>query len=212
MQQPIEVEAGPGLGPRRHRRDRHGHDGLRLPPAAVLLGQGLPAHRGVRPQKRPGQNSKGNPYLKAALAQMATGAVKTDTFLGERYRRLIKRMPKVKALVALQRSILIIIFHLLADPTTGFTDLGPDFYTRRINLARRTSQLTCQLQALGYTVEITSPKPPKTPPQPTPPPGHHLVVPSLISARQIKQVEPVVPFARPRLCFRSESTDSRNIF
>jgi len=86
---------------------------------------------------------------------MAIGATKTDTFLGERYRRLIKRMPKAKALVALQRSILIIIFHLLNDPTTEFTDLGPDFYTRRIDLARRTNQLTRQLQALGYTVELT---------------------------------------------------------
>jgi transposase len=104
------------------------------------------------------KTGKGNPYLKAALAQMAIGATKTDTFLGERYRRLIKRMPKTKALVALQRSILIIIFHLLNDPTTEFTDLGPDFYTRRIDLARRTNQLTRQLQALGYTVELTPAK------------------------------------------------------
>jgi transposase len=101
---------------------------------------------------------KGNPYLKAALAQMATGAAKTGTFPGERYRRLVKRMPKAKALVALQRSILIIIFHLLADPTTEFTDLGPDFYTRRIDLARRTNQLTRQLQALGYHVQLTPTK------------------------------------------------------
>ncbi len=64
-------------------------------------------------------------------------------------------MPRAKALVALQRSILIIIFHLLADPTAKFTDLGPDFYTRRINLARRTNHLTQQLQALGYNVQLT---------------------------------------------------------
>jgi transposase len=104
------------------------------------------------------KTGKGNPYLKAALAQMATGAAKTDTFLGQRYRRLVKRMPKAKALVALQRSILIIIFHLLADPTTEFTDLGPDYYTRRIDLARRTHHLTRQLQALGYHVELTPAK------------------------------------------------------
>ena len=65
------------------------------------------------------RTGKGNPYLKSALAQIATGAAKTDTFLGERYRRLIKRMPKAKALVALQRSILVIFFHLLADPTAS---------------------------------------------------------------------------------------------
>jgi transposase len=116
--------------------------------------------RTVQSGRRNGRakTGKGNPYLKAALAQMATGAAKTDTFLGERYRRLVKRMPKAKALVALQRSILTIIFHLLADPTTEFTDLGPDYYTRRIDLTRRTNQLTRQLQALGYTVELTPTK------------------------------------------------------
>ena len=116
--------------------------------------------RTVQSGRRNGRakTGKGNPYLKAALAQMATGAAKTNTFLGERYRRLVKRMPKAKALVALQRSILIIIFHLLADPTAEFTDLGPDYYTRRIDLTRRTHQLTRQLQALGYTVELTPTK------------------------------------------------------
>jgi transposase len=100
---------------------------------------------------------RGNPYLKSALAQIATGAAKTDTFLGERYRRLIKRMPKAKALVALQRSILVIIFHLLADPTAEFTDLGSDFYQRRIDRARRTTHLLRQLHALGYQVQLTEP-------------------------------------------------------
>jgi transposase len=118
------------------------------------------APRTVQSGRKKGRakTGKGNPYLKAALAQMAIGAAKTDTFLGERYRRLVKRMPKAKALVALQRSILTIIFHLLADPTTEFTDLGPDFYTRRLDLARHTNHLTRQLQALGYNVELTPTK------------------------------------------------------
>jgi transposase len=101
------------------------------------------------------RTGKGNPYLKSALAQIATGAAKTDTFLGERYRRLIKRMPKAKALVALQRSILVIFFHLLADPTAEFTDLGTDFYAKRIDRSRRTTHLLRQLHALGYQVQLT---------------------------------------------------------
>jgi transposase len=115
------------------------------------------APRTVQSGRKTGRarTGKGNPYLRSALAQMATGAAKTDTFLGERYRRLIKRMPKAKALVALQRSILVIIFHLLADPTVEFTDLGPDFYTRRIDRARRASHLMRQLHALGYQVQLT---------------------------------------------------------
>jgi transposase len=101
------------------------------------------------------RTGKGNPYLKSALAQIATGAAKTDTFLGARYRRLSKRMPKAKALVALQRSILVIIFQLLADPSTEFTDLGSDFYAKRIDRARRTTHLLRQLHALGYLVQLT---------------------------------------------------------
>jgi transposase len=115
------------------------------------------APRTVQSGRKTGRarTGRGNRYLKAALAQMAMGAAKTDTFLGERYRRLVKRMPKAKALAALQRSILVIIFHLLADPTAEFVDLGPDHYTRRIDRARRTTQLTRQLQALGYQVQLT---------------------------------------------------------
>ena len=115
------------------------------------------APRTVQSGRKTGRarTGKGNPYLKAALAQMAMGAAKTDTFLGERYRRLIKRMPKAKALVALQRSILVIIFQLLADPTAEFTDLGPDHYTRRLDRTRRTTHLMRQLNALGYQVQLT---------------------------------------------------------
>ena len=98
---------------------------------------------------------QGNPYLKAALGQMAAGAAKTDTFLGERYRRLIKRMPKAKALAAIERSILVIIFHLLADPSATFTDLGADFYARRIDMRRRTDHLVHQLEALGHRVTLS---------------------------------------------------------
>ena len=115
------------------------------------------APRTVQSGRRTGRarTGRGNPYLKSALAQIAIGAAKTDTFLGERYRRLIKRMPKAKALVALQRSILVIFFHLLADPTAEFTDLGADFYQRRIDRARRTTHLLRQLHALGYDVQLT---------------------------------------------------------
>jgi transposase len=99
---------------------------------------------------------KGNPYLKAVLGQMAMGAAKTDTFLGARYRRLIKRMPKAKALAAIERSILMIIFNLLADPAATFNDLGADYYDKRLDKARRTRNLVDQLEALGHTVTLTT--------------------------------------------------------
>ena len=67
-----------------------------------------------------GRTGKGNPYLKGILGGAAAAAAKTDTFLGERYRRLVKRIGKLKALVAVARSILVIIWHLLADPTARY--------------------------------------------------------------------------------------------
>jgi transposase len=101
---------------------------------------------------RAGATGKGNPYLKAALGEAATAAAKTDTFLGERYRRLVRRIGKLKALVAIARSILVIVWHLLADPTARFHDLGADYYTSRIDKARKTRSLVHQLEALGHKV------------------------------------------------------------
>jgi hypothetical protein len=63
-------------------------------------------------------------------------------------------MPKGKALVALARSILTIIWHLLADPAARYTDLGADFHTRRLDTGRKTRSLIHQLEALGHKVTL----------------------------------------------------------
>jgi len=103
---------------------------------------------------RAGTTGKGNPYLKAALGEAATAAAKTDTLLGERYRRLVRRIGKLKALVAVARSILVIVWHLLADPTARFHDLGADYYASRIDQSRKTRNLVRQLEALGHKVTL----------------------------------------------------------
>ena len=126
--------------------------------AARLCSWAKVAPRTVQSGRRTGKatTGKGNPYLKSALGQMANGAAKTNTFLGQRYRRLIKRMPKTKALVATQRSILVIIYHLLADPTTPYQELGADYYANRLDTQRRTRNLVAQLEALGHQVTLTT--------------------------------------------------------
>lgn len=106
------------------------------------------------PRSRGAKTGKGNPYLKAVLGEAAAAAARTDTFLGARYRRLVKRMGKLKALVAIERSILVIVWHLLADPNARFVDLGPDFYERRIDKDRKTRDLVRQLTALGHEVTL----------------------------------------------------------
>jgi transposase len=57
-----------------------------------------------------------------------------------------------KANVAIGRSILVIVWHLLSDPYARYADLGPDFYAGRIDPDRRRREHVRQLEALGYTV------------------------------------------------------------
>src|SRR6202008_4374852 len=103
---------------------------------------------------RGGKTGKGNPYLKGVLGEAVAAAAKTNTFLGERYRRVVKRRGKLKALVAVARSILVIVWHLLADPTARYNTLAPDSHTSRANTGRKISNLTRQLEALGHTVTL----------------------------------------------------------
>ena len=61
---------------------------------------------------------------------------------------------RLLALVAIERSILVIVWHLLADPAARYHDLGSDFYARRINKSRRIRNLVHQLEALGNHVTL----------------------------------------------------------
>src|SRR5205807_1777383 len=98
----------------------------------------------------------GNPYLKGVLGEAAAAAARTQTFLGERYRRLAKRVGKLKALVAVARSILVIVWHLLANPSARFRDLGADFFVTRGNNDRKLRSLVHQLEVLlGRKVTLT---------------------------------------------------------
>jgi hypothetical protein len=110
----------------------------------------VPAHYPVRA----GKTGKGNPYLKGALGEAAAAAAKTDTFLGQRYRRIAKRRGKLKALVAVARSILVVIWHLLANPAARFRDLGADYHTNRIAIEPRLRNHIAQLAAMGYHVTL----------------------------------------------------------
>jgi transposase len=106
-------------------------------------------------RSRAGHTGKGNPYLRGLLGEAAAAAGKTDTFLGERYRRLVKRRGKLKALVAIARSILVIVWHLLADPAARYHDLGAGYYASRVDKNRKMRNHIRQLEALGYTVTLT---------------------------------------------------------
>ncbi len=105
-------------------------------------------------RKGTGATGHGNPYLARVLGEAAVAAGKTDTFLGERYRRIARRRGKKRAIVAVGRSILTIIWHLLSDPAATFIDLGTGFYDTRLGTERAKRNHVRQLEALGYHVTL----------------------------------------------------------
>jgi transposase len=132
-----------------------GVDMTRFPTPAHLAGwakfaPGVKESAGRR--KGRGSTGHGNRYLARVLGQVAVTAARTSTFLGERYRRVARRRGAKRAIVAVGRSVLTIIWHLLSDPAAGFRDLGADFYLSRSDTERRKRNHIHQLEALGYRV------------------------------------------------------------
>ena len=107
------------------------------------------------PRSRGGKKGHGNTYLRSSLGQAAIGAARTATFLGERYGRIARRRGKVKAQVAVARSILVVIWHLLADPAARYTDLGPDYVARRTDRDKKIRNHVRGLRAMGLEVTLT---------------------------------------------------------
>ncbi len=94
----------------------------------------------------------GNSYLKAALGTVALTAArqKKDTFLARRYRRIRSRRGGPRALVAIERTVLTAIWHML---TTGQAWDEP--HPRPRNPEHTKNHALKALHDLGYTVELT---------------------------------------------------------
>lgn len=121
----------------------------------MLLGSFRPEHQRIRrTQERQQRDGHGSRYLAAILGEAAISAGKTDTFLGERYRRIARRRGKKKAIVAVGRSIIVIVWHLLSDPDARYKDLGSGFYDSRLNTSVQKRNHVRQLEALGYKVTL----------------------------------------------------------
>jgi transposase len=147
----------PGVGPAAARAiiAEIGLDMRRFPTPAHLAGwarfaPGVKESAGRK--KGNASTGHGNPYLARVLGQIAVGAARTNTFLGERYRRIARRRGAKRAIVAVGRSVLTIIWHLLSDPEARFHDLGADSYDTHTNTERRKRNHIRQLEALGYKV------------------------------------------------------------
>lgn len=106
-------------------------------------------------KKKGNSTGKGNPWLAGTLGEVVAAIARTNTFLGERYRRLTRRRGKKRAIVAVGNSVLTIIWHLLSDPDARYHDLGSGYHESRVNTQRRQRDLIRQLEQLtGQKVDL----------------------------------------------------------
>src|SRR5216683_1191305 len=103
-----------------------------------------------------GRTGKGSPYLRGALGAAVMTAANTDTFLGERYRRIARRRGKQKAIVAVARTICEIACLIIGDPGFRYIELGAGYYAGR-DPQRQTRNKIRELEKLnpGMTVTLT---------------------------------------------------------
>ena len=99
---------------------------------------------------------RGNPWLRAALVEAAHAAARAKhTYLATQYRRLTGRRGPKKAAVAVARSIIVIVYHLLAR-RSAYADLGTSYLNERDQQASE-RRLVQRLEALGYIVHLERP-------------------------------------------------------
>jgi transposase len=110
-------------------------------------------------RRKGGSTGKGNPWLAGTLGEIVAATARTDTFLGERYRRLVRRRGKKRAVVAVGNSVLTIIWHLLSDPDARYHDLGADYHQSRLDKGRRQRDLIRQLEHLTGQKVTLQPSP-----------------------------------------------------
>jgi len=101
-----------------------------------------------------GRTRKGNRWLRAALIQAAHAAGRTQTYLGEQYRRIGKRRGKKRAAVAVGHSILVIFYHMML---TGehYQEKGVEYFQER-DKQRHERRLIQRLERMGYQVTLRS--------------------------------------------------------
>lgn len=100
-----------------------------------------------------GKSTKGNPYLRAILGEVAWAIAHTkDNYLSAFYHRIARRRGKQKAIIALAHKVLVILYHLWHDKQ-HYRDLGAQYFDHldRTRVERHHVQ---RLEQLGYTVTL----------------------------------------------------------
>jgi transposase len=106
-------------------------------------------------KRRSGKRRKGQKWLVSTLVEAAWAASRTHgTYLRAQFQRLAARQGGKRAAVAVAHSILVIVYHLLADPDATFQELGGDYFHKR-NQEQEERRHVRSLESLGYTVTLS---------------------------------------------------------
>jgi transposase len=101
-----------------------------------------------------GATTKGNPYLRAILGEVAWAIAHTkNNYLSAFYHRIARRRGKQKAIMAVSHKVLVILYHVLRDKKP-YTDLGADYFDK-LDTMRIQRHHVHRLEQLGYTVTLT---------------------------------------------------------
>ncbi len=112
-----------------------------------------PGNKASGGKRLSGRTRKGNTYLRSALVQAAWGAtMKKNCYLSSQYFRLVKRLGRKKALVAVAHSLLVIVYHVLERDQT-YTELGGDYFDRH-HVEQQRDYYIRRLQMLGLKVNV----------------------------------------------------------
>jgi transposase len=112
-----------------------------------------PGNKATGGKRLSGRTRKGNTYLRSALVQAAWGTtMKKNCYLSSQYFRLVKRLGRKKALVAVAHSLLVIIYHVLQRDQT-YTELGGDYFDRN-HVEQQRDYYIRRLQMLGLKVNV----------------------------------------------------------
>jgi transposase len=104
-------------------------------------------------KRKSGQPTKGNKSLRTILVEAAWAATHAKgTFLQVKYQRLVKRMPKQKALGAIAHRLLVISYHLLKR-RVPYAELD-SVSLEQPQIERQRRRLVEQLTSLGVKVTI----------------------------------------------------------
>ena len=112
-----------------------------------------PGNKSTGGKRLSGRTRKGNTYLRSTLVQAAWGAsMKKNCYLSSQFFRLLKRLGRKKALVAVGHSLLVIIYHVLERDQT-YTELGGDYFDRH-HVEQQRDYYLRRLQMLGLKISV----------------------------------------------------------